>query len=258
MSVNKPSIRGTSAPPLRPGLLALLLAAAVLLYPSFAVAGPCTCRESPVEQVVYAADVIFVGTVTRMQAGPSPEQARVEFTVFEVAKGPVPQTIALHTTPASDPDCLGFDFVEGSSYLVFASTQHSRSHEPGTYGVNTCAGTRLVSASGGREFEAIARVVREQAVAVERPAVGVYPPEVLKEVPPVWPADAQLQSGTVTVNLIVTVNASGRAGRVRVTRAVAGFEQAAIDCVKQWEYRTALANGVPVPASLTVSVTFTR
>lgn len=243
----------------RLAVLALVVGVGLLGHATAALAGPCTCREAPLEQVVYSADVIYVGTVTRARPAATAEQARVDFKVFEVVKGDVAETISLHTTPVSDADCLGFDFVEGSSYLVFASAQHSRSHEPRTYGVNTCAGTKLVSdVAGVRDLEQVGRVVKEQATAVERPAVGIYPPEVMKEVAGVWPADATLTSGTVTVNLIVTVNALGRAGRVRVTRAVAGFEQAAIDCVRQWEYRPALANGVPVPASLTVAVTFTR
>lgn len=251
-------------PVLRPLFLACGLSALGLLAtPAAAAAGPCTCREAPIEQVVYTADIIFLGTVTRIDSagapGEAPERARVELKAFEVVKGDVGERIALHTTAFSDPDCLGYDFVEGQSYLVFASAQHSRSHEPASFGVNTCAGTRAVAAAGGAgELDSLRRVAREQATAFERPNVGIYPPEVLRQLPPAWPADASLQAGTVDVQLIVTVNASGRAGRVRVTRAVAGFEQAAIDCVRQWEYRTALANGTPVPASLTVTVHFSR
>lgn len=240
--------------------LLLVLAAGAIGAPDEArAAGPCTCREAPLEQIVYTADAIFVGTVTHIAAHAEPERARVELQVFEVAKGKVGERVTLHATAFSDPDCLGFDFAEGRSYLVFASAQHSRSREPQSWGVEACAGTRPVaSTSGAQDLEAIARVAREQAVALERPTVGIYPPEVLHQVAPVWPAEAELTSGTVDVNLIVTVNASGRAGRVRVTRAVAGFEQAAIDCVRQWDYRSALANGTPVPASLTVTVHFSR
>lgn len=263
---------------MRTSWLALVIASwlAVVGWPASAAAGPCTCREAPIEQVVYTADVIFVGTVTGIEAPGRPgaagdaataggasadaaARARVSLRVFEVAKGDVKDAITLHTTAFSDPDCLGYDFAVGASYLVFASAEHSRSHEPRSYGVNTCAGTRPVAAASAPEsLEAIARVVREQAVAVERPHVGVYPPEVVTQTAPQWPVDAELKSGTVDVNLIVTVNASGRAARVRVTRAVAGFEQAAIDCVRQWDYRSALANGVAVPSSLTVTVHFSR
>jgi len=34
--------------------------------------------------------------------------------------------------------------------------------------------------------------------------------------------------------------------------------QAAIDCVKQWQYEPTLLNGVPVPVILTARVTFSR
>ena len=44
----------------------------------------------------------------------------------------------------------------------------------------------------------------------------------------------------------------------RVVKSVPLLDQAALDAVRQWEYRPTLLNGVPVPVVVTVVINFTQ
>lgn len=80
---------------------------------------------------------------------------------------------------------------------------------------------------------------------------------LLKQVAPVFPDEARALrlSGRVTLNVVI-----GRDGRVleaEVTEGHPVLRQAALDAVKQWEWRPTLLNGNPVEVATTVEVSFT-
>ena len=57
--------------------------------------------------------------------------------------------------------------------------------------------------------------------------------------------------------LEAVIGPDGRVTDVKVLRAVALLDDAAIAAVRQWKYTPTLLNGVPVPVIMTVTVNFT-
>jgi periplasmic protein TonB len=84
----------------------------------------------------------------------------------------------------------------------------------------------------------------------------VREPRVVKIVPPVYPKLARQArvSGTVVLEAIVT--ADGKVAQIKVISGHPLLLDAAINCVKQWEYEPTLLNGVPTPVILTAKVHF--
>jgi len=87
---------------------------------------------------------------------------------------------------------------------------------------------------------------------------SVREPKPIKMVPPVYPVLASRARVSGTVVLEATLTAQGTVSEIRVISGHPLLIQAAIDCVKQWQYEPTLLNGVPVPVILTARVTFSR
>jgi periplasmic protein TonB len=84
----------------------------------------------------------------------------------------------------------------------------------------------------------------------------VREPRVAKLVPPIYPKlarQARVQ-GTVVLEAIVT--AEGKVAEIKVISGHPLLVDAAIDCVKKWEYEPTLLNGVPTAVILTAKVHF--
>jgi protein TonB len=84
----------------------------------------------------------------------------------------------------------------------------------------------------------------------------VREPRVTKLVSPAYPKlakQARVQ-GTVVLEAIVT--ADGKVAEIKVVSGHPLLVEAAINCVKQWEYEPTLLNGVPTPVILTARVHF--
>ncbi len=75
-------------------------------------------------------------------------------------------------------------------------------------------------------------------------------------VPPVYPPLASRARVNGTVILEATLTIEGTVSEIRVVSGHPLLIQAAIDCVKQWQYEPTLLNGVPVPVILTAKVSF--
>jgi TonB family protein len=120
------------------------------------------------------------------------------------------------------------------------------------------------AASGRERMELAAK--KEKAAAARRAKLAtairvggqVRPPIRIKEVAPVYPAVAQSARVTGDVVIEATVDEEGNVADARVVKSVPLLDQAALDAVKQWQYRPSLLNGVPTPVVLTVTVKFTR
>ena len=84
----------------------------------------------------------------------------------------------------------------------------------------------------------------------------VREPRVSKIVPPIYPKLARQArvAGTVVLEAIVT--AEGKVAQIKVISGHPLLVDAAIECVKQWEYEPTLLNGVPTPVILTAKVHF--
>jgi protein TonB len=78
-------------------------------------------------------------------------------------------------------------------------------------------------------------------------------------VPPKYPDDAMRSHRDGTVSMSVTINRAGKVVDVTVTGSLPknfGFEDAAINAVRQWQYSPALMAGEPVTVILGVKVDF--
>jgi periplasmic protein TonB len=82
------------------------------------------------------------------------------------------------------------------------------------------------------------------------------PPVKLKDVKPVYPADAMAAKVSGVIILEAVINTSGQVVKARVLRGDPMLDQAAVDAVERWEFTPTLLNGVPTPIVMTVTVNF--
>jgi len=98
------------------------------------------------------------------------------------------------------------------------------------------------------------------AAPVEPVRVGgiVKEPQVIKMVPPAYPPLASRARVGGTVVLEATLTAQGTVEQIRVVSGHPLLIEAAINCVKQWQYEPTYLNGMPVPVILTAKVHFLK
>jgi TonB family protein len=98
---------------------------------------------------------------------------------------------------------------------------------------------------------------RAKAIAAPVRVGGkIHPPLKIKDATPVYPeiAKSARVSGAVTIE--ATIGPDGKVWDAKVVRSIPMLDQAALDAVRQWEYRPTLLNGVPVPVLVTVTINF--
>jgi L-ribulose-5-phosphate 3-epimerase len=82
-------------------------------------------------------------------------------------------------------------------------------------------------------------------------------PKIVRQVTPVYPAEAARTNIEGTVVLGITIGESGLVTEVKVLESVPGLDQAAIDAVKEWQYTGGgWLGGQPIQYSTTVSIRF--
>jgi TonB family protein len=96
------------------------------------------------------------------------------------------------------------------------------------------------------------------APPIKRIRVGsaVQHARLVRQVTPLYPALARQARIQGTVHLNVSINPLGAVGVIDVLSGHPLLIPAAIEAVKQWEYRPTLLNGVPVDVETTVDVAF--
>jgi periplasmic protein TonB len=95
------------------------------------------------------------------------------------------------------------------------------------------------------------------APSVPLPVGGdVKPAQLIKSVPPVYPAIAKTQHISGNVQIDALVDTSGKVAEVKVISGPSLLHRAALDAVKQWKYSPALLDGQPTSMHLTVVVQF--
>jgi protein TonB len=129
------------------------------------------------------------------------------------------------------------------------------------------AADRAATDAASARERAVAETARKEKAAAARRAklasavkVGgqVRPPIRIKDVAPVYPAIAQSARVQGDVVIEATIDEEGKVADARVVKSVPLLDQAALDAVRQWEYRPSLLNGVPTPVVMTVTVKFAR
>jgi len=109
---------------------------------------------------------------------------------------------------------------------------------------------------GGEDaFEATA--ARRAGPAAPLPVGGdVKQAQLLKSVPPDYPAMAKSQHVSGKVLIDALIDASGNVAGMKVISGPALLHRAALDAVKQWKYSPAMLDGQPTSMHLTVTVDF--
>lgn len=129
----------------------------------------------------------------------------------------------------------------------------------------TAADKAVADAAAARERAAADLAAKTRAVAEERARLrstavqvgrGVRPPVKIKNVVPEYPALARSTRIGGVVEIQLTVGPDGKVRDAEVTKSVPTLDQAALDAVKQWEYRPTRVKGVAVPVILNVAVDF--
>lgn len=85
------------------------------------------------------------------------------------------------------------------------------------------------------------------------------PPEVVKRVTPVYPEVAKKDSIEGQVIVQITIDESGKVIQAEVVQARPPgiFDQAALDAIKQWEFKPATADGKPIKVKMAQRIAFT-
>ena len=124
------------------------------------------------------------------------------------------------------------------------------------------AGEKAVAdATAARErAEARAKAEAEARAKLMATAVrvggAIRNPVKVKNVTPEYPQIARSTRIGGTVQIEATVGPDGKVADATVVKSVPLLDQAALDAVRQWEYKPTLVKGVPVPVIINVAVTF--
>lgn len=98
-------------------------------------------------------------------------------------------------------------------------------------------------------------IASQETPRIVRMSAGVAETKLVKKVEPVWPQLEKLNiQGTVV--LYVRLSTEGKVEFIKVISGHPMLVQAAMDAVKQWEYRPTLLNGQPAKVETTVVVPF--
>jgi len=86
---------------------------------------------------------------------------------------------------------------------------------------------------------------------------GIAPPRLRHKLEPEYAEDARIAKRQGTVVLSVVVDENGAPRDIGIVRSLGlGLDEKAVECVKQWVFKPALKEGVPVPVQVTIEVNF--
>jgi protein TonB len=130
----------------------------------------------------------------------------------------------------------------------------------------TAADKAAADAGSARERAAAEDARKAKAAAARREKLAkavrvggeIRPPVRVMDVAPVYPAIAKSARVQGDVVIEATIDEEGKVAEARVVKSVPLLDQAALDAVRQWQYRPSLLNGIPTPVVMTVTVKFTQ
>ena len=94
------------------------------------------------------------------------------------------------------------------------------------------------------------------APGMVRISQGVSQGLLMKKVAPVYPPIAIQLHKEGTVEMLATVSTEGRITNIKVLNGEGMLSRAAVDAVKQWQYRPYLLNGQPLAVETQISISF--
>jgi len=81
-------------------------------------------------------------------------------------------------------------------------------------------------------------------------------PQRVSQAQPVYPAIAKIGKVQGTVDISVVIDAGGNVEQAQVVRSIPQLDAAAVEAVRKWKYSPTIVNGVAVPVTMVVHVTF--
>jgi periplasmic protein TonB len=84
----------------------------------------------------------------------------------------------------------------------------------------------------------------------------VHQAQLIKSVPPVYPAVAKAQHISGSVQVDALIDSSGNVAELKIISGPSLLHRAALDAVKQWKYKPAMLDGQPTSMHLVVTVQF--
>lgn len=127
--------------------------------------------------------------------------------------------------------------------------------KPGAIGYVSLAadtsGVKVV-AVGGKTDHALS----ESSVAPVPVGGRIGMPQRLVHAQPSYPAIARMGKVQGTVDVSIVIDADGNVERAQVVRSIPQLDAAAIEAVRKWKYSPTVVNGVAVPVTMVVKVTF--
>jgi protein TonB len=109
---------------------------------------------------------------------------------------------------------------------------------------------------GGEAFSALTAPTHKLPTAPLPVGGEVTPAQLIKSVPPVYPALAKTQHISGNVQLDALVDVSGNVTDVKVVSGPAALHRAALEAVKQWKYKPAMLDGQATSAHVNITVQF--
>jgi len=117
-----------------------------------------------------------------------------------------------------------------------------------------------VAACGGHSSSPTSPSLPSAPAIVYLPGNGVSSPTLVREVKPIYPAEAIAAGIQGTVLLTAVVLADGAVGEVTIVRSldtVYGLDAQAVSAVKQWVFNPGQKDGAAVAVRVAVEVIFT-
>jgi protein TonB len=89
-------------------------------------------------------------------------------------------------------------------------------------------------------------------------AVGgrIAMPQRIVHAQPMYPSVARIGKVQGTVDISVVIDAAGNVERAQVVRSIPQLDSAAVEAVRKWKYSPTIVDGVAVPVTMVVHVTF--
>ena len=119
--------------------------------------------------------------------------------------------------------------------------------------------TKVAEATSGRSGASVSAGVVPSGATPDAGAVrnsGMPPIRKIHDVTPVWPDAARQANVRGVVIVELTIGADGRVTDVSILRGIPLLNDAALDCVRQWQYEPVMLNGHAIPMHFTATVTF--
>jgi protein TonB len=113
-----------------------------------------------------------------------------------------------------------------------------------------------VGSNGSSALTALTRPVDTAAPSANLEQSQLVDVQLIRSIPPTYPAIARARRVTGSVNLKVRVGKDGKVVAVQFLGGPDIFKDAAVDAVRQWQYKPATLNGKPIEQEIDIKLNF--